>query len=259
MKDSIDRGTDRATPSVARAFTLVELLVVIGIIALLISILLPTMSKARRSANDVKCRSNLKQIALASRMYANDNDDHYPDGYTIGGSRFRVAPGTKNAADPNAEVEIFGLHSIFRQAGYLKSNEVWVCPSAPDYMKDFGNTYNWMVLGGRDLDDVKKATGANQAKWTSLIRGRERNKGVEWVADNIAWRPFASGVRASSADASIPPAQQVRPHNYPATKLPNRLPGTRNTLYMSGAVGVTIDAKKNDGSGDIITKVILDP
>jgi prepilin-type N-terminal cleavage/methylation domain-containing protein/prepilin-type processing-associated H-X9-DG protein len=65
----------------ARGFTLVELLVVIAIIAVLVSILLPTMSKAREAANRVVCLSNLRQLYLASQLYAGDNNDALPIGY----------------------------------------------------------------------------------------------------------------------------------------------------------------------------------
>src|SRR5438477_858890 len=62
-----------------RAFTLVELLVVIGIIALLLALLLPTLSRARESARRTQCLANIAELGRAVLLYAHDNKDHLPD------------------------------------------------------------------------------------------------------------------------------------------------------------------------------------
>jgi prepilin-type N-terminal cleavage/methylation domain-containing protein len=127
-------------------FTLVELLVVIGIIALLIAMLLPALQKARFSAQLIQCSSQLRQVALASVMYANDNRGFLPP-YRLnyGQGTTPLPPGAEWAACMNLSSgttpDDGALIGRLVNAKYLKSSEtvprIEYCPASPSGMPNY--------------------------------------------------------------------------------------------------------------------------
>ncbi len=119
--------------STARGFTLVELLVVIAIIAILLALLLPFIKRAHQSAQNQVCKSNLRQIGFAIRMYCDDNRGRFPDPYTLGGAWFRRPVGERDPDDPASLPEVYGWSALLQP--YLKvkrENNIWLCRSNRD-------------------------------------------------------------------------------------------------------------------------------
>lgn len=128
----------RAAAGRGQGFTLVELLVTVGIVALLVGLLVPAVGSLRRASLETRCRSNLRQMAIALGSYLNTNDEHYPiSSHTTG-----------SVADPAAWMQSLESHG-FR-------GDVRRCPADPfalDRPTSYAtNTYFEPLVAGIDLD-----------------------------------------------------------------------------------------------------------
>jgi len=151
------------TGSRAYAFTLVELLVTIAIIALLAALLLPALSSGKLKAQQADCTGNLRQWGTAYRMYADDNEDFLPrrgQGVQVLGTINRPEDWF-NALPPYFALTSFQLMVSNNVKPAAHSQSVFVCPSAQDpgapYFLPYGMNMNlcpWNLPLATKFNDV---------------------------------------------------------------------------------------------------------
>ena len=127
-----------------RAFTLVELLVVMAIIALLAALLLPVMGRAKESARATVCLSNLHQVGIALQIYVSENNNHLPVMRDV-------------STDP-AVAATNTFPSLQKVLGaQLGNTNVLRCPSdRAEFFERTGSSYAWnSLLNGEDADHLK--------------------------------------------------------------------------------------------------------
>lgn len=196
MSTSQSNSRISRSTQIRSAFTLIELLVVIAIIALLIGILLPALGQARDSARNLVCKTNLRSIATAGMLYADDYRGEFPP--SLGG-RFVI--------DPENQKQNMVWYDVNRIGRYLPQEDfrnvsatsvenptvggtVMSCPNHPDAARSY--TMNYWASSGAESDPnftsgriAVYKPGAFRDNADTFQMGRAFNNSVDRSSDTI--------------------------------------------------------------------------
>ena len=112
--------------SVRVAFTLIELLIVLAIIALVISILMPALSAGRQAARDLKCKSNLRNVASEFIVFADGSNPVRGESESLGGNRFEI----EDFQESIYKIDEFWAGTDVEQEPIDGTSTAMICPSA---------------------------------------------------------------------------------------------------------------------------------